>query len=277
MRTIAEYFFIFMLYSIAGWIMETLLYMIRDKKVVKRGFLFGPVCPIYGTGAVLCTFVLYGRVNNILLLFIYGLLLCGGIEYITHFVLEKLFNAMWWDYSCRRFNIKGRVYLNGLLTFGAGVVLIVKVLQPLVFKLIELMNTTVLYVVCFILYSILIIDLTATISDLKDMTNMLKHIQNYIISKSQSGVDYTDEKLSEVIKNVKENEYIINTVSYLTADNSILKRIRRKHPNFTLKKYKWLLDIIMDKPIEDKARNDIKLYGTADSIPIAVEKDNKGQ
>lgn len=264
---VVQYFFIFMLYSVAGWVMETLLYLIRKKEVVKRGFLFGPVCPIYGTGAVICSLVLYGRVNNVFLVFIYGLLLCGAIEYITHFLMEKLFNAMWWDYSCRRFNIKGRVYLNGLIGFGLGVVIIVKVLQPLVFNLIALIDKPSMYIICFILYSILLVDITATISDLKDMTKTLKYVQGFIITKSQSGIDYTDEKIKDIKASVLENEHISNAISYLTAENSILKRIRRKHPDFTLKNYKWLLDIIMDKPIEEKSRKDIKLYGTADSVP----------
>lgn len=69
---------------------------------------------------------------------------------------------MWWDYSSRRFNINGRVYLNGLLQFGAGTVLIIKVFQPLVFKLTDVIPNTVLYIICFILYTILIVDIATS-------------------------------------------------------------------------------------------------------------------
>lgn len=273
-NTICNYFFTFCIYSVAGWIMETLLFLIRDKKVVKRGFLFGPVCPIYGCGAVLCTAVLYGRVHNIFLIFVFGLLLCGTLEYLTHFVLEKMFHAMWWDYSSRRFNIKGRVYLNGLLIFGLGAVLIVKVLQPLVFKLIDIIPDTAMYIICFVLYSIFLADFIGTVSDLKGVFASLKHIQNLMITGTQKGVDLTREQVQELNAKAMENETIAKTISHLQNDNKLVDRIKTVFPNFQVEKYKDIWDIIMDKPIEEKARKDIKLYGTAESIPNSEELNN---
>ena len=271
--TVCRYFFWFQLYSIAGWIFETLLFLIRDKKLVKRGFLFGPICPIYGTGAVILRALLYGRINNIFLIFILGLLLCGVLEYITHFLMEKLFHAMWWDYSSRRFNIKGRVYLNGLLQFGLASVLILKVTQPLMEKLTDLMPVTVLYIICFVLYSLTLIDFSLTFSDLTKIVNSLKYIQSLAISGIQKGIDVTDETIKESFKSVTETD-TVRTLSKLFSDErSLLQRIRKKYPNFTLKKYKHILDIILDKPQEDKARKDLKLYGTADSLP---DPDKKG-
>ncbi len=261
-----------MLYSIAGWIMETVLYLIRDKKVVKRGFLFGPLCPIYGTGAVLCTAVLYGRVNNIFLVFLFGLLLCGTLEYLTHFIMEKAFHAMWWDYSGRRFNINGRVYLNGLLTFGAGAVLIIKVLQPLVIKLTALIPHDIMYIICFALYTVIIIDITATVSDLKDMTNELKRMQNLIITETQKGVDETSEQFDSITQNIKDSELFRNVTTSFTKENRFYNKMKKLAPNFRLNKYKKILDIIVDKPDEEKARKDIKLYGTAESIPTGEDE-----
>lgn len=272
MRTIIEYFFIFMLYSVGGWIIETLLFIFRDKKVVKRGFLFGPLCPIYGCGAVLCTAILYGRINNIFLVFICGLLLCGTLEYITHFVMEKLFNAMWWDYSGRRFNIKGRVYLKGLIQFGLGVVLIIKVLQPFVYKLIDLIPSNVLYLICFVLYSFVIIDLTATILDLKNVISSIKYLQGLIITKSQNTLDFADEKISEQINKIEENEKVNEVIGWLKNDNPFYKRFKAKYPSFTLTKYAAAIEILRDKPIESKKRTDIIEYGTADTIPTGESK-----
>lgn len=273
MRIIAEYFFIFILYSVCGWVMETLLFVFRDRKVVKRGFLFGPLCPIYGTGAVICTVLLYGKINNIFLLFIIGLLICGSLEYITHFAMEKLFHAMWWDYSGRRFNIKGRVYLNGLLQFGLGVVIIVKILQPLVYKLLALFSDTLLYSVCFVLYSLIIIDITATVIDLKKVISTVKYIQNTVITKSQAGLDYAEEKISERKARIEENEKVADALNWLKNENRLVRRVRAKYPNLKSKKYTEIIEIIMNKSQEGKARTDIKLYGTADSIP-KNEKDN---
>jgi uncharacterized membrane protein len=259
-----------MLYSIAGWVMETLLYLIRDKKVVKRGFLFGPVCPIYGCGALLCTLLIYGRIHNIFLVFLAGTLLCGLLEYITHFLMEKLFHAMWWDYSNRRFNINGRVYLNGLLIFGAGATLIVKVLQPLVFRLIGVMPDSVLYWICFILYSILIVDVGTTVADLKGTVTLLRNMQATIISSTQKGVDLTSEQINNLTEEFRETELF-----KLLKDNPMLAKFRKRYPTFTLKKYKYILDIIADNPVENKGRKDLKLYGTAETVPVAEKTDEK--
>lgn len=267
LKTICSLFMTFVIYSFAGWIVETLLFLIRDKKVVKRGFLFGPVCPIYGFGAVICTIVLYGKVSNIFLVFIYGLLLCGILEYITHFVMEKMFHAMWWDYSGRRFNINGRVYLNGLLEFGLGAVLIIKVLQPLVFRLISFISDNALYTVSFIIYTVLIIDLTATVTDLKGIISSVKHIQNMMITGTQKGFDTTREQAQELNTKILENEYIAKYISFLKNESKLVRRFKNIVPNAKFKKYQYIWDIILDKPQEENARKDIKLYGTADTIP----------
>ncbi len=274
-HTICSYFFTFMLYSFAGWVMETLLYLFRDKRVVKRGFLFGPLCPIYGTGAVLCTAVLYGRVNNIFLVFICGLLLCGTLEYITHFVMEKCFHAMWWDYSTRRFNINGRVYLNGLLIFGAGATLIVKLLQPLVFKLIDIMPNVLLYSLCFALYSILIIDFAATVENLKGGIRQMQNLQSSIIESTQKGVDLTEEQIESIKSNISNSKYVKKLAASMTDNNSVLARMKSQFPDFKIEKYQHVIDIILDKPIESKKRTDIKLYGGVEdnTEPAAEEKE----
>ena len=273
-KIVAEYFFIFIVYSFCGWLMETCLYLFKHKEAVKRGFLFGPICPIYGFGGVLCTAVLYNRVTNVFLIFIYGLLMCGALEYLTHFLLEKLFNAMWWDYSSRRFNIKGRVYLNGLIFFGLGCVLIVKVFQPLVYKLLGVIPSGVLYIICFVLYSILIFDLATTVSDLKSSVKKLKLIQSEIIELTQKSVDQGEEHLENIKSRLQDSEIIKKRAEYIKND-AVLMRLKNNYPNFTLKKYKQILDIIIDKPQEEKARKDIKLYGTADSKPDPKDNNDK--
>ena len=268
--TLCKYFLWYILYSFAGWTIETLLFLIRDKKVVKRGFLFGPLCPIYGTGAVLCIFALYGRINNIFLVFITGLLLCGSLEYITHFIMEKLFHAMWWDYSSRRFNIKGRVYLNGLLLFGAGATLIVKLIQPFVEKLTNMLSDNTIYITSFILYTLIIIDVTATIVDLAGIVKVIKEAQNYIITHTQQGIDFTEEHIESFADIIKGSDIYRS----LKKDDTIIKRMQTRYPNLTLKRYKKFIDIVLDKPQEEKARKDIKLYGTAETIPNP-EDENK--
>lgn len=126
---ISSYIVWFAIYSIAGWIYETIICSISAKKLVKRGFLNGPYCPIYGTGAV-CCILLFSDINNILGLFFAGMVVTSVIEYFTSWAMEKLFSARWWDYSNRKFNLNGRICLLGSVVFGAMIVLLIKILHP---------------------------------------------------------------------------------------------------------------------------------------------------
>lgn len=269
---ICKYFFWFILYSFGGWLMETVLYLVRDKKAVKRGFLFGPLCPIYGFGACLSTAVLYGRVKNVFLIFLIGMLLTGTLEYMTHFVMEKFFHAMWWDYSNRRFNLKGRIYLQGVMLFGLGVVLIVSVFQPLVVKLTDMLPMKAIYIADFVIYSILLMDVAIMVSDLKGTANALKGIQNEMLKTTQKGVDLTGEQLENAKKTITESELYTKMVNSLARQNPFIERFKNRYPNFTFKRYKYILDIIMNPPMEEKARKDITLYGTAETLPESEEQ-----
>ena len=99
------------------------------------GVLLGPLCPIYGTGAVLMAYFLPLWTTQVESTFLLALVLCGTLEYITSWLMEKLFHARWWDYSQKRFNINGRVCASNLLAFGVMGVFVVKVLKPFAFGL----------------------------------------------------------------------------------------------------------------------------------------------
>ncbi len=118
-----EFFLYFLIYSFIGWFWEVSISLVRDHRFVNRGFLNGPYCPIYGCGALLFLWFNSFVGDPVLSFFAGGLMACI-LEYITSFVMEKLFHARWWDYSKRPFNINGRVCLLGYIVFGAGAVLI---------------------------------------------------------------------------------------------------------------------------------------------------------
>lgn len=127
--TAENYFLYFILYSVLGWIYETALCSVKEKHFVNRGFLNGPYCPIYGTGAVLFILLL-GRERSPLLIFVFGAIIASAVEYATSFFMEKIFNARWWDYSEFKFNLRGRICLGASLVFGAFAVLLIKFIHP---------------------------------------------------------------------------------------------------------------------------------------------------
>lgn len=143
--TMCDYWLWFVAYSIAGWIYEMLIFRVTEKKFVRRGFLYGPFCPIYGAGAVLFWLTLRWVPDVIgpmipnavgaffvegIILFLLGGFMACVMEYVTSAILEHCFHTRWWDYFRNRFNIKGRVCLLGFTAFGAFAVLIIEFLQP---------------------------------------------------------------------------------------------------------------------------------------------------
>ena len=129
-----KYFLLFMVYSILGWTIEVLGKLITKGKFINRGFLIGPYCPIYGTGALLMTLLLNKYVNDKMVLFILAIVICSILEYVTSYVMEKLFHIRWWDYSNYKFNINGRICLETMIPFGILSVLALCYINPLLFE-----------------------------------------------------------------------------------------------------------------------------------------------
>ncbi len=126
---------LFFLYSFAGWCMEVTLKFIQYHRLINRGFLTGPVCPIYGCGAVLITVCVQGVTRfeaSYSTTFVLSFFLCGALEYMTSYVMEKRFHARWWDYSRKPMNLHGRVWIGNLLLFGLGGVAIIHLFNPMI-------------------------------------------------------------------------------------------------------------------------------------------------
>ncbi len=124
---------LFFIYSVAGWVTEVFLKFLEYKRFINRGFLIGPYCPIYGAGAVLITVggKLLSPVDRTWAMsFLIAFVLCGLLEYLTSYILEKYFHARWWDYTERPMNLHGRVWIGNLILFGIGGVLILEDFNP---------------------------------------------------------------------------------------------------------------------------------------------------
>lgn len=124
------------IYSFLGWVCECSYCSIGQNKIVNRGFMTGPFCPIYGFGAVLILTFLQFFPTSVLAIFIGGMILTSALEYFTSFAMEKIFNAKWWDYSGKRFNINGRVCLLNSTLFGFLCVILYFDIHPTVAKII---------------------------------------------------------------------------------------------------------------------------------------------
>ncbi|MDO5293494.1 MAG: putative ABC transporter permease [bacterium] len=161
-----DFFFIafsFFIYSFLGWIWETCFSSYKRKSFVNRGFLNGPIIPIYGIGGTVVYITLFGFADNVGALFLLGMLLATVLEYLTAVIMENAFHAKWWDYSDYKIQFQGRISLKASLFWGILSILDVKILGPLVKSLIERIPRRSGEYVCSGLIILGLIDLSVTV------------------------------------------------------------------------------------------------------------------
>jgi len=136
---VVDFILIFLVYSFIGWVMETIFASILQRKFINRGFLIGPFTPIYGYGSVLIIIsskLIEASIENtfvqLILSILLATLLVTVLEFITGFVLEKIFHSKWWDYSNNALNIKGYICLKYSLLWGFLAFLLIQIVHPVI-------------------------------------------------------------------------------------------------------------------------------------------------
>jgi len=227
MNIFFTYALLFMIYSMIGWLIEETDSLILRKKLVNRGFLIGPYCPIYGYGSIFMIIFLDKYLHDPLALFIMCIVSCGVLEYFTSLAMEKVFKTRWWDYSENRFNINGRICLETLILFGLGGLIIMYLVNPFILGMLSNVPSLVLNIISAILIGIYIID---NIVSFKIILN-IKLVTNNLMKDST-------EEISNMVRN------ILNNKSYL------YKRLANAFPNF-----KSLTKKITRKKINEKNKS----------------------
>ncbi len=201
MESLVKYILLFFFYSAAGWCLESLYCSIGEKRFVNRGFLTGPMCPIYGTAALVLTILIYNPFrNNPLAVFVLGIILCDIVEYVTSYIMEKLFSARWWDYTYEFLNIGGRICLKHTLYWGVISIIFVKTIHPAVENLYSKIEGPYLKVILFAVLGIFVLDLINAVRKALDIRKLEVKINNLISVLS--------EELS-IIKSTVEDKYTL--------------------------------------------------------------------
>lgn len=215
MTTIMQLFLWLMIYSFIGWVYESILCSIKAKKFINRGFLNGPICPVYGFGALIVIIILGNTPDNPLVLFLASMVLTGILEYFTAYLLEHFFHAKWWDYSSRPFNINGRVCLLGALVFGLLSVLLLTYVHPFVLQLLSSFSVTIqlsFTIVCFI---ILLMDLFVTVKHLLGLNERLEEIQTAINLYRDASILKVEQIKSSIQEKFENSEFYSNHIESL--------------------------------------------------------------
>ena len=193
------YIVYFFLLSFVGYIYECLAMVLWTGKWDNRGFLFGPIIPIYGFGALAGTLLFtYGYRNYTpLSVFIIAVVASAILEYIVHWALEKMFHAYWWDYSMAPLNLNGRISLLTSLGFGVAGLLIVYVVNPFIIPLLRKISPVTLQIMALVMVALFSADLTLTISVLSSFINRVKRIDDMI---NQTMDDFVNNHISDSLK-----------------------------------------------------------------------------
>ncbi|UWP55689.1 putative ABC transporter permease [Roseburia intestinalis] len=198
-----ELVWIFIIYAFIGWCTEV-SYAALDRGIfVNRGFLNGPYCPIYGCGVVIVVAVLTPLKDNLLILFIGSFLLTSILEYITGYLLEKVFHNQWWDYSDKPFNIHGYVCLKFSIYWGLACTFIMDVLHPIIYKGITLMPHIVGMILICIIMTVFFVDCGITVATILKFNKRLK-IMDEMAERIHKLSDEIGENIYENVTDIVE-------------------------------------------------------------------------
>lgn len=275
MSTFYIQFLYFVIYSFIGWCCETTYCSVLQKQFVNRGFLNGPFCPIYGFGALAIVATLTPFVHNIPLLFVFSIIITSIMEYFTSFVLEKLFNMKWWDYSNHKFNIHGRVCLENSLMFGVLSLIVMLIIHPIVVDFIDYIPKNILFILGISIEIYFVLDLIITVHTILQLNGKLKQIhliikelkdkkeyykiitQEIIENKLETLVENRLETLEDRFEILKERENyryaknrieeLKNKLNTLLSSHKLLhRRIIKAFPNISSNKHKDILNKIKE-------------------------------
>lgn len=213
-------FLIFIACSFIGWCMEVLYVGIfSEHKFVNRGFLHGPVCPIYGFGGLIILFGLTPWKDTWLPLFAASFILTTTLEYITSWLLETMFHTKWWDYSKNFCNVNGRICLLNSVLFGIAGLLGEHFLRPFLFGLVSLLSDRAAYWTATGIVTVFVIDIIITVRRLVDFSASLAKLKEFGESLSERYKQeswFRSANISEMLSSIKERA-AVNKAQFNTA------------------------------------------------------------
>ncbi len=239
----AAYFLGFIFYSFLGWIWETTYCSVKAKHFINRGFLNGPIIPIYGFGALLVMLAVnaFGslaiptpavpiNIINILVVFFGGMLLATILEYTVAVILELFFHIKLWDDSKNKFNFQGRICLKCSLFFGLLSVLFIMIIEPLTTHTTTQIPELVINIAAGIIGVILAIDIIITVSSLMKLNERLRAAEEVINARVGStlveAAKIRDTLHDKIEESMDENQ-VISKFHYQ------IQRMARAYPGST--------------------------------------------
>ena len=230
---------LFIVYAFFGWCLEVIYATVHTGKFVNRGFLNGPYCPIYGIGMIIVLALLEPFKVNIPIFFVGSVILTTVLEFLTGYILEKIFNQKWWDYSGEPFNLWGYVCLGQSLVWGVGCIFVIYILQPFVRDFIHIMSSGFGFAALAIVVFVFVVDIVITVASLlkvKKYSQILDDFGDRIKLLSDSvGKNISDSTISAMKLGGRNKQELDNLREKYQAviDKNIFgyKRLVKAFPN----------------------------------------------
>lgn len=263
-QNIYQAVWIFIIYAFLGWCSEVAFAAVNKGKFVNRGFLNGPVCPIYGVGMLIVVLCLWNLRDRPLLLFLGSALLTTALEFITGFVLERFFHDKWWDYSDMPFNIKGYVCLKFTILWGLAASFIIGAIHRFIYMLIEKTPFVLGVILLAVFSAAFIADFTVTLTALVKLPKKLKamaeaeralravsdkigeNISDTTIAAKEKGEALAEENKPRLEELKAEYEKKKKELSAMLERNFVQRRIFKAFPNLKNGRYKAIFDRISE-------------------------------
>lgn len=241
-QTLYEFLCIFIIYAFLGWCTEVAYAALDLGKFVNRGFLNGPYCPIYGVGVLIVIDVLTPLKDNLLILFAGSFLLTSVLEYLTGWILEKVFHNKWWDYSEFPFNIKGYVCLKFSILWGLACSFIMLVLHPMIYNFVLFFPKKVGIVLLIAVFLAFAVDCIFTVSTILNLNRHLKVI-NEVAEKLRNISDEIGENIYENVAEAIEKKEIAEEIQREIQSN-VQQGIEKKKAEYEklVKRHKELME-----------------------------------
>lgn len=263
-QNIYQALWIFIIYAFLGWCSEVAFAAVNKGKFVNRGFLNGPVCPIYGVGMLIVVLCLWNLRDRPLLLFLGSALLTTALEFVTGFVLERFFHDKWWDYSDMPFNIKGYVCLKFTILWGLAASFIIGAIHRFIYMLIEKTPFVLGAILLAVFSAAFIADFTVTLTALVKLPKKLKamaeaeralravsdkigeNISGTTIAAKEKGEALAEENKPRLEELKAEYEKKKKELSAMLERNFVQRRIFKAFPNLKNGRYKAIFDRISE-------------------------------
>ena len=217
-----QWVLLFFFYCFCGWVWESCYVSLRQRQWVNRGFLEGPILPIYGSGAIIILFATLPVADSLVLVYFLGMAAATLLEYVTGAVMERIFKVRYWDYSNQKFNLHGYICLSSSIAWGFFSILLVHFIHPPIGRLLARVPDVVVEPLAFLLTVLATVDVVRSVQDALDLKETLIRLTEEnedlrrLARRAEVAAAFAEDDLRRFRERTEIDKYILT--AYLSSE-----------------------------------------------------------